>query len=243
MRSGYLLLYLSAAWMAGIAAGHEAWKLHVLKCGSPPTAAWAAAMALSVAAYVALRRLRRHTLSLGVLLLLSALLGAWRYSAHPESPCLGPKDVAYHAQSSPVLLRGIVGSYPDIRDTSARYTLAASAVESAGRTYPVKGKVLVVTDPNVRLSYGDEVKARGMLSRPEPRPGFDYRAYLARQGVYAVMQRARMEKTGEGKGSPFWRAVYGARELSRREIARLMPEPEASFLMGILLVPRSRPSP
>ncbi len=235
MRSGYLLLYLSAAWMAGVAAGHEAWKLHVLKCGSPPTVAWAATVALSIAAYVAFRRLRRYKLSLWSLILLSAVLGVWRYSSHPQSPCLGPKDVASYSQSSPVTIRGIVESYPDIRDTSARYTLAASEIKSAGRTHPVRGKVLVVTNPGIRLSYGDEVEARGVLSRPESSSGFDYRAYLARQGIYAIMQRARVERTGEGKGSLFWRAVYGVRKLSQREIARLMPEPESSFLMGILL--------
>ncbi len=235
MHSGYLLLYLSAAWMSGIALAHSAWGLHVLRCDNPTKLVWAAAVTLMACAYAMSRRLRLDAASLTILLLLSATLGAWRYSTHPQSPCLGPKDVAFYDQKSPITIHGVVTSYPDIRDTSARYTLAATKVESGGHIYSVRGKVLVTTRPNVRLHYGDEVKARGILSRPESGPGFDYRAYLARKGIYAVMQRAGAEKTGEGKGSPFWRIIYRAREFSQKEIARLMPEPEGSFLMGILL--------
>jgi competence protein ComEC len=235
MRSGYLLLYLSAAWMAGIALGHELWKFHVLRCSEPGTAAWIAAIAAATAGYAAARRLRRNTTSLWVLISLSALLGAWRYSAHPQSPCLSPEDVAFYDQRNPIVIAGAVSSYPDIRDASARYVISTKSLESGGHTYHVRGKVLVTTGPEVRLHYGDEVEARGVLSRPEAGPGFDYRAYLARKGIYAVMRRARVEKTGGGKGSPFWRAMYRAREFSQKEIARMMPEPEASFLMGILL--------
>jgi hypothetical protein len=64
---------------------------------------------------------------------------------------------------------------------------------------------------------------------------FDYREYLARQGIQGLMTRHQVRLKGEGLGSPLLAAVYRVRSRLAGSIQRSIPEPQASLAQALLL--------
>ncbi len=84
-------------------------------------------------------------------------------------------------------------------------------------------------------AYGDRLRVSGLLETPPEMEGFSYEAYLARQGIYSYIGRPRIELLAEDQGSPIKAAFCAVKDRARAAIARLVPEPEASLLQGIIL--------
>ena len=90
--------------------------------------------------------------------------------------------------------------------------------------------------------YGDRIRAEGTRSVQTPTNAgdFDYREYLARQDVYSLMSRPRVSVVARDQGlaplgwlAPFTGCAFKAR--AKTVIAQILPEPQASLLIGILL--------
>ena len=64
---------------------------------------------------------------------------------------------------------------------------------------------------------------------------FDYREYLARQGITALMRRPEATLLDEGLGNPFLSAVYRLRSSLSRSLNRTLAEPQASLAQALLL--------
>ena len=238
MRSGYLLLYISTAWLAGIELADRLWKAHLIGCNRPRPIAFAIVAAILLLAAFASSKLEKGKVALWSLLLGVGLLGMARYAFHPASPCLTPADVGFYADGSNVVLTGLVSGYPEERPNGFRYVITARKIlTSGGKKLRVRGMVLVITDRSAPpLKYGDEVEIQGRLTIPKVFSDFDYRAYLARKGINSIVQRpGNVRILDRGRGSAFWRELYAVRDASRAQIESLLPEPEASLLDGILL--------
>ena len=72
----------------------------------------------------------------------------------------------------------------------------------------VEGTALVTAMPTVQLAelrdvpyvrYGDRLRLEGALTSPPELDGFDYQAYLSRQGIGSVMFLPEIEPLGEGR--------------------------------------------
>jgi competence protein ComEC len=166
------------------------------------------------------------------------LLGALRYQA--ALPDLNdPNLVAHYNDGGWVTLDGTVQGYPDVRDTWTNLKLKAESIDREGEAHPVRGTILVRAPRFPEVHYGDRLRVSGLLQTPPELEDFSYRDYLARQGVYSLINRPQIAKIESGQGSPFWAAIFAAKDRARDAIARLVPDPEASLLQGILLGIRS----
>ena len=114
-------------------------------------------------------------------------------------------------------------------------------------------RAVLANRPTVRLLHfhqheGKVVVARGVWQgarlRPGGRlallgatvaPGFDYADYLARQGVYSLIDRPQVKVLARDQGSPILSAIFTFRERAYVVIQQILPEPDASLLSGILL--------
>jgi len=173
-------------------------------------------------------------------LLLFATLGAWRYQSHPLDPCLTPSDLAFHNGSEDefvwVTVEGIVYDYPNVRDRTTNYTLRVHTLELDGTRQEVKGALLLRASRYPEFEYGDEVRASGLLQTPPDYADFSYREYLARRGVRSLIDYpGSIELLAQTQGSRFWTALYSLRSRLSGAINRILPEPQASLLNGILL--------
>ena len=104
--------------------------------------------------------------------------------------------MAVFADSSPVTLRGVVVDDPEERGASQRIVLEADAYRDEDGWQPTEGRVLVTTRPFPRFEYGDVIELRGELDSAPEVEGFDYGAYLSRQGIYAVSSFPGLRRVG-----------------------------------------------
>ena len=59
--------------------------------------------------------------------------------------------------------------------------------------------------------------------------------YLARQGVYSLIDRPQVKMLAQDQGTPLLSAIYAFRNRAYGVIQQILPEPQASLLSGILL--------
>ncbi|MBN1136288.1 MAG: DNA internalization-related competence protein ComEC/Rec2 [Anaerolineae bacterium] len=165
---------------------------------------------------------------------LALLLGALRYQAAlPDRN--DPAFVAQYNDQGWATLEGTVREYPDERDQITYLVLDAEMVEREGDGHAVHGQVLVRAAPLPTYEYGDRLRVSGMLQTPPVWDDFDYRAHLERKKIYSYFYEARIEKVGEGEGNPLLAAIYQFKDRAAEGIARLVPDPEAALMQGIVL--------
>ncbi len=79
------------------------------------------------------------------------------------------------------------------------------------------------------------MRVTGFLQTPPVLDDFDYRAYLARQGIHSLMRRASVEQVSAGEGRLFWRVLFDVKAHSAALLNRVLPEPAAALANGMLL--------
>jgi len=82
--------------------------------------------------------------------------------------------------------------------------------------------------------YGDLVLLSGELQEPPRFDQFDYRAYLAEQGIAGVMPSARLIRVTSRSGDPFHTMLFGLRHAVIGAVDRALPEPQAALLLGVV---------
>ena len=95
--------------------------------------------------------------------------------------------------------------------------------------------VLVRPSRPAEFRYGDRVRVTGQLSAPPEFATFNYADYLARQGVYSLIDRPQVKVLAHDQGNPILAAIYAFRDRAYVVIQQILPEPQASLLSGILL--------
>ena len=204
----------ASAWLAaaavavGLLAVVGAWRL-----GGSPESVWSAAFCMLVA------------------------FGALRYAL--SAPLPGAHSIArYNGQR--VTLEGVIVEEPDARPTHTNLRVRPlrllDAKEASDR---LEDLVLIRFVPQthvVRWRYGDVVRASGLLDAPPRMSTFDYREYLARQGVFSWMSQPReLVWIGRTEDNPPYARLLEIKDAVRRAVWRMLPAPESALLNGILI--------
>jgi competence protein ComEC len=229
------LLY-RLAWAGGILLSHLLWSQGAVGCETP---GWPFGLAGGLAAAALVLMRRRPSARLAAAAALFLLLGMGRYHVHPFAACPTPADLAFYngqtAQGPEVVIEGLISGYPDARESRTNYVLSAETLTIGGQTRPVRGEALIQARRFPAYSYGDRLRVTGRLQEAPVFDDFDYRAYLARQGIHSLMRQASTELIASGRGSPFWSLIYGLRARGSVLLNRVLPEPTASVANGMLL--------
>ena len=217
------LIYLSTAWLIGIAAAHYF---------SPPLTVVGLLTVLPLAALLLWRddsKVRRIA-ACGLFL----LLGSARYTL--SLPDLdSPGHIAAYRDQGEVTLWGRAIGAPDVRDTYTNLRLAVDRVRIDDEEHLVRGRILVRASRYPIYRYGDELEVEGKLETPPVFKEFSYRDYLAWQGIHGMVGWPKIRLLSRGGGSPIYRTLLSFKARAQATIARILPEPEASLLTGILL--------
>ncbi|MEJ2148805.1 MAG: ComEC/Rec2 family competence protein [Chloroflexota bacterium] len=233
------IIYLCIAWLAGIGIGRDApvsWWIW-LALGLPALAG--VALAPRTDDEDAWTGFSWRT-AFGCALLFA--LGAARMAL--AIPHFGAGDLASYNDQGFVTINGWLADAPDVRDTHVNLRLRAESITlDDGETRPVKGLALVQAPRVESYRYGDPVSVRGQIGAPPESDEFSYRDYLARQGVYSLVQYADVTVIGERRGNPIRALALDFRTTAYQTIQRLLPDPQASLLAGILLGIESGISP
>jgi competence protein ComEC len=222
------LAYLAAAWVLGTVAGALGWGM-----------AWAVAgVAAVLAAGIALFR---HSVATALLVLLCGGIfvgGLLRFQAG-EPPAQPAGIAVFNDTDAPVSFRALVTDDPDERTSSLRIRLAVREVLQDGEWQPVSGGVLLRQGLFPRYRYGDLLEVKGKLETPPLLPDFDYRQYLARQGIVSIADYPQVDLLASGQGNRALAAIHGLRRELSSALTEALPEPQASLGGGILLGERS----
>lgn len=187
-----------------------------------------------------------HLRPLGLMLYVA--LGSVLYLARPFTPCLPDTHIARLAEQvdggKTVVVTGVIVGWPETRARKVHYRLRVESVRDGGHTSPAWGDVLVYAPRYPAFRYGDRVRVVGILGRPPVFEDFDYRRYLARQGIHATLRAQRITPLDAGHGALLWRGLYALRARASTVINATLPEPYAALTNGILLgiesnIPRS----
>jgi competence protein ComEC len=172
----------------------------------------------------------RVYLLLGLFLVCLAL-GSMRLSAAQSSL---PQTFLSRIDESHTYEARVVAD-PDIRETAQRVTLL---LEEGGEST----RALAVLPLHPKLSYGDTVRVTGALAHPEPFETlggrvFNYPAFLAKDGIYAMLPRAEVEVLVESVplSAQGLRALFSLRQMFAEGVSRAIPEPASSLAMGMLI--------
>ncbi len=227
------LLWLSAAFIAGIWLGSVS--------AVPKTLLFSVFILCSLLAFLEKRLTTRVVLlqswrgisPLPLAVLLAALaLGAWRYPL--PSSGFSPEHIAFHNGKGEISFSAVVSSLPasNGRTTAFRAELTQGE-DGSGR--PFSGRIQVQTWPGTEIQYGDLVRITGEPESPPEEESFSYRDYLARQGIQTLIAFPKVEVISHGHGSPLISALYSLRLRGYSVINRILPQPQAALLAGILL--------
>jgi competence protein ComEC len=217
-----LLIYLTAAWCAGIA---------VATTLSLPVLVWGGWLVLPVGLLLIWRRdplLRGAHLGL-----VFFLLGAMRYTF--ALPHFDENSLASFNNRGAIPIVGNVIDYPDVRDRTTNVRVAAARLRIEKTWRDVNGIALVQVPRETDVRYGDQVEIFGEPVTPPEDEDFSYKDYLARQGVHSLIRFARVTILARDQGSPFFAALYAFRDRALAAIYAILPDPAASLLAGILL--------
>jgi len=255
------LIALAVAWMAGIAVGEwlrPAWPLPALLAGAalllllglPRSrrleqegdgfnslralgADRSASSGRGLPSYQRPDMLRRV-----LLLVLLAALGALRWAL--AQPSFGPQDVVSYAGRQVEVCGTVVGE-GELGRSGLVFPISAEALRLEGMGWlPVHGLILVQGDRFVPVAYGERLILRGTLSRPRGGSGSSYREQLAREGIYVLLNKAEdVGRLPEEGGLWMARALFAVRSWARARLESLLPEPQASLLVGVLLGSRT----
>lgn len=149
----------------------------------------------------------------------------------------GTLTVDTYATGKAAILTGRIADAPDKRADFIRYTIEAESLRESetGAVIPVNGLVLVKdTAMWPAYAYGQTVETTGMLERPERIEDFAYDRYLSRYGIYALQKARWIRPLTQSGANTIYGKLIDMREAVERRITLLMPEPQASFLMGLL---------
>ena len=135
-----------------------------------------------------------------------------------------------------VTLEGVIDGAPDVRDTYVNLLIKADWPTTPDRSSrPIEGTVLVRPSRPAEFHYGDRVRVTDQLSAPPEFATFSYADFLARQGVYSLIDRPQVKLLEHDRGNPLLAIIYGFRDRAFVVIQQILPEPQASLLSGILL--------
>jgi competence protein ComEC len=156
------------------------------------------------------------------LTLLALVLGAGRYTFVPTT-----SEVALLNNGGGVTIEGIVSAEPDVRDDRTLLRVDVERAHRADLVYDVEGMVLVRLPQFVDVRYGDRVEVTGALSTPGEFDTFSYADFLARQGVFSIMDNASLRGITGEVGFSFRRSLSDLRGRLLRAIGQMLPEPQA----------------
>ena len=175
----------------------------------------------------------KKTLIVAGLCLLALFGGGLRFPSN-----LPPADeysLCFYNDTGIVEIQGMVAEEPDIRDSYCLLTFSASEIIVNGEKEEVSGTTLIHVPRYPAYRYGDVLKITGKLETPRQFEDFDYKSYLARQGIYSVIYYPGVELLDRGQGLKPLQWIYSLRERLSASLARALPEPQGSLAQGILL--------
>jgi len=169
--------------------------------------------------------------------ILFLVAGIWCHQ-QAESKIINNELKNFSDQGQKLTLIGTITKEPDIRENNIKLTIKPEKIE---------GRVLVTTNRYPQYQYGDKIKIRGYLKTPQEFPDFNYKNYLAKDGIYSVIYYPEIELLSRENYQSLTSIVYAKilsfRNKLRESIYRNLSPPQGSILGAVILGDKRKISP
>ncbi|MBL7081139.1 MAG: ComEC family competence protein [Candidatus Omnitrophica bacterium] len=186
----------------------------------------------------------KHKNSIWLLLILAVFLGGLFLSNTYILPYPHIRNFTFY-KSEPVVIRGVVASFPQIKANFSSFILSAQELTWAGKIYPVCGKVKVKIFRKEDIAYADQLTLEGRLFRPYQgkNSNYSYRDYLENQGIYSILTVSKnrpIKYLGKSRVNVFKYLAYKIREKGLIFLSNNLKPTQAGIFSAMILGERSR---
>lgn len=165
---------------------------------------------------------RKHLLAVAGILLAGFVLGFWRFDMAWQT--VSKNDLSI-LNGQMVEVSGIVVNDPVSGSASRQLIIKPDGIN---------GKIQVLARQYPEYQYGDRIKFTAKLEAPQPFDGFDYKTYLAKDGIYSVVRYPEIELVSTGNGNIFYTGIFWVKHKLMIGISQSLPSPQNSLLIAIL---------
>lgn len=177
---------------------------------------------------------RRQTYTtLCFIMLAGVLFGAVRVSLYEYQRS---QETISSFDNQVVQIRGVAVAQPDIREGSVRVTLKILEINAAH----AEGVVLALMPSFTQVEYGDTLVLQGKVNKAknfttDNGREFDYAQYLNAHSIDRLVLNASLQDRVVDKSFSFMRTLLRMKKSFEHAVERMLPEPHAALLEGILL--------
>jgi len=172
-----------------------------------------------------------------LLLLISFLLGILSYQVKtlPSND-----DISLYADKGYLTVIGCIDGAPSSKNEGISFPLKVKEIRRGKNIISLSGRVYVaISDKNINLQYGDEIKARGVLSEIQ---NYSNPLMPSSRKIYSL-RATFFEKLSSGGGNPLKKcAIFFSRRFNE-VLIKILPQKEASLLGSVLLGSSVSPLP
>ncbi|MFC2007560.1 DNA internalization-related competence protein ComEC/Rec2 [Chloroflexota bacterium] len=216
------LIYISCAWLAGIWLGSIFY--------FSPALILTGIIPLPLLFFI--RQRRKTTILVSIALFALFTAATCSYSSQHK---VDESSLRFYNDRGIVTIRGMVAQDPEVRDKSTHLNFSVTGIKLDDSWNTVAGNILIFVPRYPEYRYGDVLQTTGKLETPGQLDDFDYRGYLAHQGIYTTMLYPEIATLERGRGFKPLALVYALRNNMAQTMARVLPEPQASLGQAIIL--------
>ncbi len=137
---------------------------------------------------------------------------------------IGKKDIS---------IIGIVDNLPITREKTRK--LKIRVLQIGKKEFSTKKeRVLVTYWKYPEYEYGDRLKITGELKEPKVFNDFNYKEYLAKDKIYAVMDIPKIELLSKNSGNQFLKTLFFLKNTLKKSINKILPMPQAGLLEALI---------
>jgi len=165
------------------------------------------------------RRTKKFLTFLFFLLFFS--LGIWRYQSFKLET---ENNKLIKNINQEVSLVGVVSERPEPGQSTTKIKVD---IRDMG------GKILITTWKYPEYYYGDKISIKGRLEEPAFFNDFDYKSYLAKDNIYALMYQPQIELVEKSCGNFIKEKLLFFKEKLKDSINLIMPAPQSGLLEAL----------
>ncbi|HEX5430063.1 MAG TPA: ComEC/Rec2 family competence protein [Patescibacteria group bacterium] len=126
---------------------------------------------------------------------------------------------------------GVISEEPDIRSDKIYLTVDQLSINGE----PVRDKILVSVYTSRNFAYGEQISFTGKILEPSVFDDFNYKNYLSRFGIDAVVYYPNPDIMAADHGNKIKSMLLSVKESFVENLSRVLPEPQNAFLAGLLV--------
>jgi competence protein ComEC len=120
---------------------------------------------------------------------------------------------------------GLINEEPEIKERSIKFEVKINKIEE---------KILVTANRYPEYQYGDKLKITGKLAGPQEYQSFNYKNYLLKDRILAVMNFPEVELVEKNQGNFLKKILISFKQKLEESLNKTLSQPQSAILEALL---------